>query len=100
VQKNKDGEYHCPVTFKLFGPHAHIGEGRARVALAVTVCVRSGGRNGVRPACAVARAVAIRPTGNVFSYEAVEELCFKSKNYKVGAVCLRVTTTSAVPAIC
>ena len=24
VVRNKDGEYHCPVTFKVFNKHTHI----------------------------------------------------------------------------
>ena len=45
--KNKDGQYHCPVLFKVFNQHTHI--------------------------------VAIKPTGNVYSHEAVKELNLKAK---------------------
>jgi len=48
--KNSSGEYHCPVTYKVFNENSHI--------------------------------VAIKTTGNVFAYEAVDELNLKSKNYK------------------
>lgn len=48
--KNAEGQYHCPVLFKLFTKHSHI--------------------------------VAIRTTGNVFSYEAVEQLNIKTRNWK------------------
>lgn len=48
--KNAEGEYHCPVLFKLFTNNTHIA--------------------------------AIKTTGNVFSYEAVEQLNIKGKNYK------------------
>lgn len=48
--KNAEGEYHCPVLFKLFTKHSHI--------------------------------VAIKTTGNVFSYEAVEQLNIKTRNWK------------------
>eukprot|EP00736_Rhodelphis_marinus_P009782 Rmarinus@m.17936 len=46
--KNTDGEYICPVTFKVLNEHSHI--------------------------------VAIKPTGNVFSYDIVEQLNIKGKN--------------------
>ncbi|XP_076656738.1 RING-type E3 ubiquitin-protein ligase PPIL2 [Halictus rubicundus] len=48
--KNVEGQYHCPVLFKLFTKHSHI--------------------------------VAIKTTGNVFSYEAVEQLNIKTRNWK------------------
>ncbi|XP_011495689.1 PREDICTED: peptidyl-prolyl cis-trans isomerase-like 2 [Ceratosolen solmsi marchali] len=48
--KNTDGEYHCPVLFKIFSKHSHI--------------------------------VAVKTTGNVFSYEAVEQLNIKNRNWK------------------
>ncbi|XP_076166310.1 RING-type E3 ubiquitin-protein ligase PPIL2 [Ptiloglossa arizonensis] len=48
--KNMEGQYHCPVLFKLFTKHSHI--------------------------------VAIETTGNVFSYEAVEQLNIKTRNWK------------------
>jgi hypothetical protein len=31
-------------------------------------------------------AVAIKKTGNVYAFEALDELCFKPKNYKVSRV--------------
>ncbi|KAG1673499.1 RING-type E3 ubiquitin-protein ligase PPIL2 [Nymphon striatum] len=46
--KNQEGNYHCPVLFKVFNENSHI--------------------------------VAIKTTGNVFSYEAVEQLNLKAKN--------------------
>ncbi|CAG8571872.1 11961_t:CDS:10 [Funneliformis caledonium] len=48
--KNPEGEYHCPVTFKVFSDHTHI--------------------------------VAIKTTGNVFSYEAVDRLNIKTRHWK------------------
>ncbi|CAB4401044.1 unnamed protein product [Rhizophagus irregularis] len=48
--KNSEGEYHCPVTFKVFSDHTHI--------------------------------VAIRTTGNVYAYEAVDRLNIKVKHWK------------------
>lgn len=48
--KNDDGEFHCPVTFKLLTSNSHI--------------------------------IAIRETGNVFSYEAYQELNKDAKNYR------------------
>ncbi|KAJ8681576.1 hypothetical protein QAD02_017368 [Eretmocerus hayati] len=48
--KNAEGQYHCPVLFKVFSKHSHI--------------------------------VAVKTTGNVFSYEAVEQLNIKSRNWK------------------
>ncbi|XP_063973640.1 RING-type E3 ubiquitin-protein ligase PPIL2 [Diachasmimorpha longicaudata] len=48
--KNAEGEYHCPVLFKVFSRHTHI--------------------------------VAVKTTGNVFSYEAVEQLNIKTKNWR------------------
>ena len=48
--KNAQGEYHCPVTYKVFTAFSYI--------------------------------VAIKTTGNVFSYEAVDELCKKPKNFR------------------
>ncbi|XP_020718823.1 RING-type E3 ubiquitin-protein ligase PPIL2 [Bombus terrestris] len=48
--KNSEGQYHCPVLFKLFTKHSHI--------------------------------VAIKTTGNVFSYEAIEQLNIKARNWK------------------
>lgn len=48
--KNAEGQYHCPVTFKVFNNNSHI--------------------------------VAVKSTGNVFSYEAVEQLNLKAKNFK------------------
>jgi len=48
--KNNDGEYHCPVTYRVFTNTSHI--------------------------------VAIRTTGNVYAYEAIEELNLKPKNFK------------------
>lgn len=47
---NSEGQYHCPVLFKLFTKHSHI--------------------------------IAIKPTGNVFSYEAIEQLNIKTRNWK------------------
>ncbi len=43
--------------------------------------------------CALNDAAAIRTTGNVYSYEALDELCFKPKNYKVwlARVCVQCT---------
>uniref|UniRef100_A0A7R9YCF3 RING-type E3 ubiquitin transferase n=1 Tax=Pinguiococcus pyrenoidosus TaxID=172671 RepID=A0A7R9YCF3_9STRA len=49
MQKNAEGKWHCPVTYKPFGPHSRV--------------------------------VAIRTSGNVFSYDAVEELNLKPKNF-------------------
>ncbi|OLL26593.1 Peptidyl-prolyl cis-trans isomerase-like 2 [Neolecta irregularis DAH-3] len=48
--KNEDGEYSCPVTFKVFNDHTHI--------------------------------VALKPTGNVFSWEAVDRLNIKAKLWR------------------
>lgn len=48
--KNTDGDYQCPITFKVFNDHTHI--------------------------------VAIKTTGNVFAYDAVEELNIRSKYWK------------------
>ncbi|XP_015517116.1 RING-type E3 ubiquitin-protein ligase PPIL2 [Neodiprion pinetum] len=48
--KNAEGEYHCPVLFKVFTKHSHI--------------------------------VAVKTTGNVYSYEAVEQLNIKTRNWK------------------
>lgn len=48
--KNNDGQYHCPVLYKVFTENSHI--------------------------------VAIKTTGNVFSYEAVEQLNLKPKHFK------------------
>ncbi|XP_001602955.1 RING-type E3 ubiquitin-protein ligase PPIL2 [Nasonia vitripennis] len=48
--KNAEGEYHCPVLFKIFSKHSHI--------------------------------VAVKTTGHVFSFEAVEQLNIKTKNWK------------------
>lgn len=48
--KNTDGQYHCPVTFKVFTDNSHI--------------------------------VAIRNTGNVFSWEAIETLNIKPKSWQ------------------
>jgi len=31
--------------------------------------------------------VALKTTGNVYSYDAVDELCIKPKNWKVGGCC-------------
>lgn len=49
MAKNAEGQWHCPVTFKVFTNNSHV--------------------------------VAIRTTGNVFSYDAVNELNIKPKNY-------------------
>ncbi|CAH8604980.1 unnamed protein product [Dicrocoelium dendriticum] len=51
LERNSDGKFHCPVTFKVFNENTHI--------------------------------VAIRSTGNVYSYEvvAVHRLNVKSNNY-------------------
>lgn len=51
--KNSDGEYHCPVMNKVFTEHTHI------------VAVRTAGNK-----------------GNVYCWEAVEELNIKPKNWK------------------
>ncbi|KAI8749034.1 RING-type E3 ubiquitin-protein ligase ppil2 [Biomphalaria glabrata] len=48
--KNSQGQYHCPITFKVFNENAHI--------------------------------VAIKTTGNVYSYEAVERLNIKPCHWK------------------
>lgn len=48
--RNAEGEYHCPVTYKVYTENSHI--------------------------------VAIRTTGNVFSYEAVDQLNIRAKNWK------------------
>ena len=48
--KNSEGEYHCPITFKVFTDNSYI--------------------------------VAIKPSGNVYSIEAIEELCKKPCNWK------------------
>ena len=47
--KNNDGQYSCPVLYKVFTQHSHI--------------------------------VAIRPTGNVYSYDAVKELNIKAASF-------------------
>ncbi len=47
--KNADGEYHCPLTFKVFTENSHI--------------------------------VAVRTSGNVFSFESVDQLNVKPKNW-------------------
>lgn len=49
MAKNPDGQWHCPVTFKVFNNNTHI--------------------------------VAVRTTGNVYEYEAVQELNIKASNY-------------------
>eukprot|EP00741_Cyanophora_paradoxa_P006143 tig00000944_g5956.t1 len=48
--KNGNGEFHCPVTFKVFNEFTKI--------------------------------VAVRQTGNVYSWDAIEELCIKPKHWK------------------
>lgn len=48
--QNSDGEYHCPVTYKVYNENSHI--------------------------------VAIKKTGNVYSFEAIESLCIKQNNWK------------------
>ena len=48
--KNAQGEYHCPVTYKLFSPNSHI--------------------------------VAIRPTGHVYCFEAIDTLNLKTKHMR------------------
>ncbi|XP_059168026.1 RING-type E3 ubiquitin-protein ligase PPIL2-like [Physella acuta] len=48
--KNAAGQFHCPVTFKVFNENAHI--------------------------------VAIKPSGNVYSYDAVERLNIKPSHWK------------------
>ncbi|EMR09856.1 hypothetical protein PNEG_02037 [Pneumocystis murina B123] len=48
--KNEDGEYCCPITYKIFNNHSHI--------------------------------VAIKTSGNVFSWDAVNNLNIKAKNMK------------------
>ncbi|VDP41500.1 unnamed protein product, partial [Soboliphyme baturini] len=48
--KNKEGDYHCPVTYRVFTNNSHV--------------------------------IAIRTTGNVYSYDAVEELNLKTKHMK------------------
>lgn len=48
--KNSKGEYHCPVTFKVFNENTHI--------------------------------VAVKPTGNVFAYDAIERLNIKPAYWK------------------
>lgn len=53
--KNSQGEYFCPVTYKVFTDSTKIA--------------------------------AIAATGNVYAYEAVEELNIKAKNWTVWAVC-------------
>ncbi|TPX35344.1 hypothetical protein SmJEL517_g02262 [Synchytrium microbalum] len=50
TKSSDSGEYHCPITFKVFNEHTHI--------------------------------VAIRTSGNVYSYEAVDSLNLKTKNFK------------------
>ena len=47
--KNNDGQWHCPVTYKVFNESSHV--------------------------------VAIRTSGNVYSFEAVDELNIKPKNF-------------------
>lgn len=48
--KNQEGEYHCPITYKVFTENSFI--------------------------------IAIQETGNVYSYEAYDELNKKPKNFK------------------
>ena len=48
--KNEEGEYHCPVTYKILSNSTHI--------------------------------VAIKESGNVYSYEAYFELNKQAKNYR------------------
>lgn len=48
--KNASGDYHCPITFKVFNANTHI--------------------------------VAIKPSGNVYSYEAVERLNIKTRHWQ------------------
>jgi peptidyl-prolyl cis-trans isomerase-like protein 2 len=50
IDKNKDGNYQCPITYKEFNDHTHI--------------------------------VAIRTSGNVYCYDAIEELNLKAKNFR------------------
>eukprot|EP00842_Homolaphlyctis_polyrhiza_P004324 jgi/Hompol1/4893/HPOL_001036-RA len=47
--KNDDGQYQCPITYKVFNEHTHI--------------------------------VAIKTSGNVYEYAAVEQLNIKTKNW-------------------
>ncbi|KFG33444.1 peptidyl-prolyl cis-trans isomerase, cyclophilin-type domain-containing protein, partial [Toxoplasma gondii GAB2-2007-GAL-DOM2] len=47
--KNEQGQFHCPVTYKVFNQHTHI--------------------------------VANRKSGHVYSYEAIDNLCKKPKNW-------------------
>ena len=49
MSKNAEGQWHCPVLYKVFNSNSHV--------------------------------VAIRTSGNVFTYEAVQELNIKTKNY-------------------
>ena len=48
--KNNSGQYHCPVTFKVFNENTHI--------------------------------VAVKTSGNVFSFDAVDMLNIKTRNWK------------------
>ena len=48
--KSLSGEYHCPITFKVFNEHTHI--------------------------------VAIKTTGNVYSYDALKTLVIEPKNWR------------------
>jgi peptidyl-prolyl cis-trans isomerase-like protein 2 len=50
LHKNEQGEYHCPITFKVFNDNTHI--------------------------------VAIRTSGNVYCWDAIEQLNIKTKNWK------------------
>eukprot|EP01125_Pyxidicula_operculata_P012340 TRINITY_DN404_c0_g1_i2.p1 TRINITY_DN404_c0_g1~~TRINITY_DN404_c0_g1_i2.p1 ORF type:complete len:483 (+),score=122.03 TRINITY_DN404_c0_g1_i2:16-1464(+) len=47
--KNASGEFHCPITYKIFTDYSHI--------------------------------VAIRTTGHVYAWEAIDKLCIKNKHW-------------------
>ena len=53
--RNSEGEYHCPVLCKVFTPHTHI------------VAIRGAGSDN---------------KSNVYSFDAVNELCLKAKNLR------------------
>ena len=94
--KNADGEYHCPVLNKvlprgggLVGWWAAVDAcvlGLWPTTLALSVCSACA-KIKIYFACLQVftehtHIVAIKPTGNVYCWEAVEELCVKPKNLR------------------
>ncbi len=84
--KNADGVYHCPVTYTPFGPHTKACAAHMRAAALPRVHVhvmwlRCAAPRARAHARGVRQIVAIRPTGNVYSYDAVSTLCLDTSNY-------------------